>query len=141
MKTNNSSQKSIIPVLTETVKEVLHDSSSQGTIPLVSKKDTVKPPPILSTIKNEAAWNELEERLTARILQQVQDRTQLILENSLQLGIKTILHHVAQSLVADIKNDLENTLEVVIAHAITEEMLRLQKLEHNLKDNNVSSKK
>jgi len=138
VRTNRPFQKSIIPVLTEIVTEVPYDAHPQEDTLPASEKDAGQQlsilPPILSAVKNEAAWNELEERLTARILQQVQDRTQLILENSLQIGMKTILRQVAQNLVTEIKKDLERTLEVVVAHAVTEEMLRLQKLEHGLKD-------
>jgi hypothetical protein len=74
----------------------------------------------------EAMWDELEQRLVRQIMKHVTDRLDFILDHSIPARISTILHQTAVILAEDIKQDLDKTLEVLVTHAVLDELLNIR---------------
>ncbi len=86
-------------------------------------------PDLTDALQNETAWNELEQRLSDRILQRIEDRIQFILEESIRQNLTDSIGKMTGMLVSEIKNDLQSTLDVVVTHAVTDELHRLRQKE------------
>jgi hypothetical protein len=123
----DSISTSHIPVLTE----IIAASPASGGLPMESVKEEN-----VAAIQNQAAfpsfvvnkrkWDELESRLSERILQLVQERISFILAQSLKDSLAGVLQKAAEELSEEVRNDLQNTLEVVVSHAVSQEIMRLQ---------------
>lgn len=86
-------------------------------------------PDLVDSTENETAWEELEQRLTERILKRVEDRIQFVLEEIIQQNLATSVQKMTGTLVSEIQKDLKSTLDVVVTHAVTDELHRLRKKE------------
>ena len=86
-------------------------------------------PDLADALQNETAWNELEQRPSDRILQRIEDRIQFILEETIRQNLTDSIGKMTGTLVSEIKNDLQSTLDVVVTHAVTDELHRLRQKE------------
>lgn len=86
-------------------------------------------PDLVDSTQNETAWEELEQRLTERILKRVEERIQFVLEEIIQQNLATSVQKMTGTLVSEIKKDLQSTLDVVVTHAVADELHRLRKKE------------
>ena len=125
-----------------------HDRESRNDIPennpLISEDEIPVLTEILSTLpdlvdstQNETAWEELEQRLTERILKRVEERIQFVLEEIIQQNLATSVQKMTGTLVMEIQKDLQSTLDVVVTHAVADELHRLRKKE-SFSENNHS---
>ena len=87
-------------------------------------------PDIVDSAQNEDAWSELEERLAQRIQERVQERIHFVLEEIIQKNLAATLQKVTGTLATEINNDLESTLDVVVTHAVSDELQRLKQKEY-----------
>ena len=104
-----------IPVLTE----VFQDQSARPTPPATD--DAV------------ASWAEpemaaLEQRLCARILQQLQGRVDGALEQRLRDGMEEALQHAMAGLTSEIRRSLQQTIEKIVVRAVAQELTNLRAL-------------
>ena len=86
-------------------------------------------PDLADATENETAWNELEQRLAGRILQRVEERIQFVLEEIIQQNLVSSIQKMTGTLVTEIRKDLQSTLDVVVTHAVTDELHRLRQKE------------
>ena len=86
-------------------------------------------PDLVDATQNETAWNELEQRLTERILRRVEERIQFVLEEIIQQNLASSIQKMTGTLVSEIRKDLQSTLDVVVTHAVTDELHRLRQKE------------
>ena len=86
-------------------------------------------PDLVDSAENETAWEELEQRLTERILKRVEERIQFVLEEIILQNLATSVQKMTGTLVEEIRKDLQSTLDVVVTHAVTDELHRLRKKE------------
>ncbi len=86
-------------------------------------------PDLVDSTQNETAWEELEQRLSERILKRVEERIQFVLEEIIQQNLATSVQKMTGTLVSEIQNDLQSTLDVVVTHAVVDELHRLRKKE------------
>ena len=80
-------------------------------------------PPSLENI----SWDEMENRLKERILKQVAQRMDVILDDTLSQHVGAVLQQIARLLADEIKHDMQNTLDVIVTHSISAELDRLKK--------------
>ncbi|MFT5644562.1 MAG: hypothetical protein ACI83P_002119 [Janthinobacterium sp.] len=73
------------------------------------------------------AWDALEQRLSTRILQQMQQHVNLVLEQRIEETLAAALHHAAQDLSAHIRQDLHASTAEIVARAVAEEFLKAHK--------------
>lgn len=89
-------------------------------------KEEKKMPSAVQTLDN-LPWQELEERLTARIQQHVIQRMNVALDDNLARHVSALMEKAVALLVDEVKNDIQKTLEVIIVHAVSAEMQHLRK--------------
>jgi hypothetical protein len=76
----------------------------------------------------DAEWDALELRLSERILTQLQDRTDFVLEQRVRDAMAEVLQHALKNLTAEIRDGLHDTLEKIVARAVTQELTHLKAL-------------
>jgi hypothetical protein len=76
---------------------------------------------------DDDAWRVLEERLVARVLDRLQDRIELVLEDQLRIGMAPILDHVVARLAVDLRAGLQQTVEQVVTRAVAQELQHLKR--------------
>ncbi|WP_036169711.1 hypothetical protein [Massilia sp. 9096] len=103
-----------IPVLTEVV-------------PAAAPADATDAAPVLeAAAPGDDAWRALEERLVARVLDRLQDRVELALEDQVRSGMAPVLDHVVARLASELRAGLQQTVEDVVARAVAQELAHLR---------------
>jgi hypothetical protein len=123
-----------IPVLTEVVREV-PPVPAQEPAPEPEPIDnfaesvagTLDLPAALAPIAaaNDDAWKTLEERLVARVLDRLQGRIELVLEDEIRAHMSPILDNVVARLAVELHAGLEATVTQVVARAVAQELAHL----------------
>ena len=101
------------------------DSSGTDDYPVLTEILSTLPD-LTDAARNETAWSELEQRLSERILKRIEERIQFVLEEIIQQNLATCIQNMTGTLVTEIKKDLQSTLDVVVTHAVTDELHRLR---------------
>ena len=106
-----------IPVLTE----VFQDQPA-GPTPLT--------PVDAETVESwaEPEMAALEQRLCERILQQLQGRVDVALEQRLRDGMEEALQHAMAGLTSEIRRSLQQTIEKIVVRAVAQELTHLRAL-------------
>ena len=81
--------------------------------------------PVLETVDDDA-WRALEERLVARVLDRLQDRVELVLEDQVRSSMAPVLDHVVTRLATELRDGLQLTVEQVVARAVAQELAHLR---------------
>lgn len=126
-----------IPVLTEVISSpVVARPAEEGAAPPAQATEAPKPVALAEILESKREWDELEHRLTQRILQLVHERIGFILAHAIKDSLAAVLQKATEELAAEIRSDLHNTLEVVVTHAVAQEIARLQQQDKgNMSDN------
>jgi hypothetical protein len=115
-----------IPVLTEVVAETAPETPAPAPaadpVPAL-----VAEPPQPTAALDDDAWNTLEQRLVTRVLDRLQDRIQLVMEDQLRIGIAPVLDHVVARLAVELHAGLQQTVEQVVARAVAQELEHLKR--------------
>ena len=75
---------------------------------------------------NAAEWALLERRLAERILHQLQDRVDFVLEQRIKDSMAEVLNHALHGLTSEIRAGLHDTIEKIVARAVAQELTHLQ---------------
>jgi len=108
-----------IPVLTE----VVPGAASQ---PVVDEPPAHTAAAGTGAQGGDEAWKALEERLVARVLDRLQDRVELALEDQVRSGMAPVLDHVIARLASELRAGLQQTVEDVVARAVAQELAHLR---------------
>jgi hypothetical protein len=109
-----------IPVLTEVVAETtLAPAPAEAPAP---QADAEAAPREL----DDDAWRALEERIVARVLDRLQDRVELVLEDQVRTGMAPVLDAVVTRLATELRDGLQVTVEQVVARAVAQELAHLR---------------
>ena len=123
-----------IPVLTEVVAEPAPDAVAEAApeaIPEAASESSPEsePVPVLETTHAGApaddAWRTLEERLVARVLDRLQPRIDVVLEDQVRDQMAIVLDHVAERLGLELRAALQQSIEHVVARAVQQELAHL----------------
>ena len=71
-------------------------------------------------------WGALEERLVARVLDRLQDRVELVLEDQIRSSMAPVLDHVVTRLATELRDGLQATVEQVVTRAVAQELAHLR---------------
>ena len=115
-------------------------TQSTDTIPVLTQVIDLLPPPSSETHPSGLAaaaspesakeeWDNIERTINDRVLLQLQGRIDFMLEHRLKESLDEAMQKVAEGLVADIQQGLEGALRDVIAHAVAQEIARMQATE------------
>lgn len=109
-----------IPVLTEVVQETAPAPAS-APAPVAPAVEAPAP-----TELDDDAWRALEERLVARVLDRLQDRIGLVLEDQVRTSMAPVLDHVVARLALELHEGLRQTVEQVVERAVAQELSHLK---------------
>ncbi len=73
-----------------------------------------------------AEWAVLENRLSERILHQLQSRVDFVLEQRIKDSMAEVLSHALHDLSNEIRVGLHDTIEKIVARAVSQEITHLQ---------------
>lgn len=133
---NNSSLEAGIPVLTEVIEgpkassepQLRESASAQPAI----TNDFASPAPQALTLEARAsqlddeAWDRMEREIRERILQQVLERIDFVLEQRVRDSLADALQTAVDRLANDIKGGLHNSIRELVTRSVTQEIARLQ---------------
>jgi 3-oxoacyl-ACP reductase-like protein len=126
-----------IPVLTEVVQETPPARTDARQAPADAAPDAAAAqaaPPTLeeraATALSEEDWDALELRLCERIVHQLQGRVDFVLQQRVRDSITDVLRQALAGLTDEIRVGLEQTLEQIVARAVTQELAHLKTLRH-----------
>jgi hypothetical protein len=134
-----------IPVLTEVVVEpkpvpaidtvaaqLAQDTPAAAETPLADEAEAI---PVLDepaampaadqATRGEDAWRELEDRLVTRVLDRLQPRIDVVLEDQVRGQMAIVLDHVAERLGLELRSALQQSIEHVVARAVQQELAHL----------------
>ncbi|MYN01720.1 hypothetical protein GTP41_06365 [Pseudoduganella sp. DS3] len=84
------------------------------------------PTPALPALDDAEAWDALERRLSERVLQQLSNRVDFVLEQRIKDNIHEVLNHALHALTVEIRDGLHNTIGKIVSRAVQQEIIHLQ---------------
>lgn len=122
-----------IPVLTEVFSDKHADSPAGAPAPRSFAEQVYEE--IGSTLEaraistwSDAEWLLIERRLSERIVQQLQGRVDVALEQRLRDSMEDVLKNAVAGLVGEIRSGLQDTIEKIVVRAVAQELAHLQAL-------------
>lgn len=123
-----------IPVLTEVLKaeplgdELLPGEAASGIRTTLSKRAEMAAELEADAIDNwsDAEWAMMEHRLSERIMHQLQSRVDFVLEQRIKDSMAEVLSHALHGLTNEIRIGLHDTIEKIVARAVSQELTHLQ---------------
>ncbi|SDH24604.1 hypothetical protein [Janthinobacterium sp. YR213] len=104
-----------IPLLTE----VLLGPEAAPAMPVEPIVDAA---PALPPTVAQPDWDAIEQRLTQRILHQVQGKIDHLLEERIAHVLQTALQNALIGMRGALREDLQQSLEQIVAHAVSHEL-------------------
>ena len=111
-----------IPLLTEVLSgpEALHETTAE---PEVAEPSHIAVPASLPSLAApQPDWDAIEQRLTQRILHQVQGKIDHLLEERIAHVLQTALQNALIGMRGALREDLQQSLEQIVAHAVSHEL-------------------
>ncbi|MYM97374.1 hypothetical protein [Duganella vulcania] len=123
-----------IPVLTEVLKaeplgdELLPGEAASGIRSTLSQRAEMAAQLEADAIDNwsDAEWAMMEHRLSERIMHQLQSRVDFVLEQRIKDSMAEVLTHALHGLTNEIRIGLHDTIEKIVARAVSQELTHLQ---------------
>jgi hypothetical protein len=72
-------------------------------------------------------WERLEAEVREKVLQQLQDRIDFVIEQRVRDGLADVLQTAVEGMAAQIREGLHQTLDEVISRAVNLELVKLKK--------------
>jgi hypothetical protein len=130
---NPFSRDAGIPVLTEIIETPDLDESvpeAPAVVPAIEPPEEYSVEALeaemLSRLSGEE-WNRLERKIRERILSRILARIDAVLEQQVRDHLADVLQLAVEALATEIKSGLHQSLEQVVARAVSDEIARLQK--------------
>jgi len=121
-----------IPVLTEVVAEqagetepLMEAADAPAAAPVDEQAVQARDTPAPSASADDDAWSALEERLVTRVLDRLQPRIDVVLEDQVRDQMAIVLDHVAERMGAELRAALQQSIEQVVARAVEQELAHL----------------
>jgi hypothetical protein len=118
-----------IPVLTEVVQDKAAAPASEAAAPAPAPE-----PAGAAGLDERAAaslsehdWSLLERRIAERMLQQLRERVDFVLEQRLRDSMADVLQHALAGLTDEIRTGLQETLEEIVVAAVAQEVAHLKR--------------
>lgn len=82
--------------------------------------------PSLSRQEEEARWEKLEREVRERVLYQLMERIDFVLEQRVRDSLADVLQIAVEKLATEIKGGLRETVKEVVTRAVAQEITKLQ---------------
>lgn len=109
-----------IPVLTEIMRDEA-PAADAAPAPAAEEEAAALPAP-----GDADAWEALEHRLSERVLQQLSNRVDFVLEQRIKDSIAEVLDRALHSLTMELREGLHDTLGKIVTRAVQQEITHLQ---------------
>jgi len=76
----------------------------------------------------EPEWTLMERRVSERVLGQLQNRVELVLEQRLRESMEEVLNAALATMTREIGQGLQETIEKIVVRAVAQEVAHLQAL-------------
>jgi hypothetical protein len=119
-----------IPILTEVITPPSADAAPPASEPVEMlapplaelEQPAEKPEPVAA----EPDWSAIERDVSLRVLGQLQGRIDFVLEHRVRDSLADVLQTAVESLAAEIRRGLQQTLEEVVKRAVAQEITHIQ---------------
>jgi hypothetical protein len=109
-----------IPVLTEIMQDEAPSPAADAPVAEATAAASLPAP------DDDEAWEALERRLSERVLQQLSNRVDFVLEQRIKDSIGEVLDHALHALTLEIRDGLHDTIGKIVARAVQQEITHLQ---------------
>jgi hypothetical protein len=118
----------IIPAAAPTAPAPLASPAAATSVPAAAKQqdDGVALQKRAVDEWDEEKWNRLEREIRERILHQVLERIDFVLEERVRDSLADVLQTAVEGLASEIKGGLHATMNEVVTRAVAHEISRLQ---------------
>ncbi len=128
---NNQNQDAGIPVLTEVIPPTAGAVPEIPPAPPAAKPvvihNTTPPAPVAkSAATDDKQWQQLEHEVRERVLKQIMERIDLVLEQRVRDSLADVLQTAVTDLAAEIRTGLQYSLKEAVTHAVGQEISKLQ---------------
>lgn len=135
---NNPSPEAGIPILTEVIEaskaprepqpreSVFAQPAMTGDFAGPSMQAPARPLEVRVCQLDDEAWDRMEREIRERILQQVLERIDFVLEQRVRDGLADALQTAVDRLATDIRDGLRNSIRELVTRSVTQEIARLQ---------------
>ncbi|MGK5079560.1 hypothetical protein [Janthinobacterium sp. HLX7-2] len=119
-----------IPLLTEVLLGPDVPQQAQATPAPATAAHAAEETPALPPSVMQPDWDAIEQRLTQRILHQVQGKIDHLLEERIAHVLQTALQNALIGMRGALREDLQQSLEQIVAHAVSHELGHLHPQQH-----------
>src|SRR6516164_9791420 len=98
-----------IPVLTEIMQDEAPSPAADAPVAEATAAASLPAP------DDDEAWEALERRLSERVLQQLSNRVDFVLEQRIKDSIGEVLDHALHALTLEIRDGLHDTIGKIVA--------------------------
>jgi hypothetical protein len=128
---NDSKLDAGIPMLTEIISAPLasdaaHAQPVDPAPPAEVEEDTAALESRAVSDWDQEQWGRLENEIRARILKQVLERVDFVLEQRVRDSLADVLQTAVEDLAAEIRTGLHHTIKDVVSRAVSQEITKLQ---------------
>lgn len=138
---NNGKHDANIPLLTEvivplpTLTDIIEtppaaiaSAAVSTSTPAIDDEDSFELPSAQPEITlSQHDWERLEAEVREKVLQQLQDRIDFVIEQRVRDGLADVLQTAVEGMAAQIRSGLHQTLDEVICRAVSLELVKLKK--------------
>lgn len=124
----NNTLDTSIPILTEVIsmKPEPSPQTLSANVPAIMAENAAGMElPITPSLSNDE-WDMLERNISERVLRQVLGRIDFVLEHRVRDSLADALQLAVAAVSIEIRRGLQQTLEDVISHAVSQEITKLQ---------------
>lgn len=129
---NNNTLDTSIPILTEVISmkpapspEMLSANPIVPAVTAIQENGACMELPVTPSLDNKE-WEILERDISERVLRQVLGRIDFVLEHRVRDSLADALQLTVEAVSLEIRRGLRQTLEDVIARAVSQEIAKLQ---------------
>ena len=128
---NNPSFDAGIPVLTEVIppsrpSEPAPQSAVISEVKEKKNEEAVTLQQHATEEWDDERWDRLEHEIRERVLHQVLERIDFVLEHRVRDSLADVLQLAVENLASDVRNVLHHTMKEVISRVVAQEISRLQ---------------
>lgn len=120
---SNSPLDAGIPILTEII-----DPPVVPATPAAAPRTRPEPTTLEQQVRefDDAAWDKMERDIRERILVQVLERIDFVLEQRVRDGLADVLQTAVEQLAADIRGGLHQSIKELVTRVVAQEITKLQ---------------
>jgi len=129
---SSSTSDAGIPLLTEIIPGPAPAESRHPTSPVqpeLATEDLPRRETRSAAILEEEEWDRLEREIREKVLHQIIERIDFVLEQRVRDSLADVLQTAVEGLAADIKSGLQVSVRDVVTRAVTHEITKLKSAE------------